>query len=55
MSDIINLKKFSFLVYGLGASGSSVIQYFKKKKKLSIILFGMITLIYEKNLRLKIL
>jgi len=32
MSDIINLKKFSFLVYGLGASGSSVIQYFKKKK-----------------------
>ena len=32
MSDIINLKKFSFLVYGLGVSGSSVIQYFKKKK-----------------------
>ena len=32
MSDKINLKKFSFLVYGLGASGSSVIKYFKKKK-----------------------
>jgi len=26
-----NLKKFSFLVYGLGSTGSSVINYFKKK------------------------
>jgi len=28
----INLKKLSFLVYGLGSSGRSVIKYFKKKK-----------------------
>ncbi len=32
MSHILNLEKFSFLVYGLGSSGLSVIQYFKKKK-----------------------
>ena len=32
MSHILNLKKFSFLVYGLGSSGHSVIKYFKKKK-----------------------
>ena len=31
MSHKLNLKKFSFLVYGLGASGISVIKYFKKK------------------------
>ena len=32
MSHILNLKKFSFLVYGLGSTGSSVIRFFKKKK-----------------------
>ena len=32
MSHILNLKKFSFLVYGLGSSGHSVIKYFKKRK-----------------------
>ena len=32
MSRILNLKKLSFLVYGLGATGQSVIKYFKKKK-----------------------
>ena len=32
MSHKLNLKEFSFLVYGLGASGISVIKYFKKKK-----------------------
>ena len=32
MSGILNLKKFSFLVYGLGATGHSVVKYFKKNK-----------------------
>ncbi len=32
MSEKINLKKHSFLVYGLGSTGKSVIQYFKKNK-----------------------
>ena len=32
MSKILNLKKFSFLVYGLGSSGFSVVKYFKKNK-----------------------
>ena len=31
MSHSFNLKKLSFLVYGLGATGNSVINYFKKK------------------------
>ena len=32
MPHTLNLKKFSFLVYGLGSTGYSVIKYFKKKK-----------------------
>ena len=32
MSHTLNLKKLSFLVYGLGSTGHSVIQYFKKRK-----------------------
>ena len=32
MSHTLNLKKFSFLVYGLGSTGHSVIKYFKKRK-----------------------
>ncbi len=32
MSDTINLKRFSFLIYGLGSTGDSVIRFFKKKK-----------------------
>ena len=32
MSHTLNLKKFSFLVYGLGSTGYSVINYFKKRK-----------------------
>ena len=32
MSHTINLKKFSFLVYGLGSTGLSVIKYFKRNK-----------------------
>ncbi len=32
MSDTINLKRFSFLIYGLGSTGESVIRFFKKKK-----------------------
>ncbi len=31
MSDKLNLKNLSFLIYGLGATGNSVINYFKKK------------------------
>jgi len=31
MSHILNLKKFSFLVFGLGTTGCSVVKYFKKK------------------------
>ena len=32
MSHTLNLKKFSFLVYGLGSTGLSIIRYFKKRK-----------------------
>ena len=32
MSHTLNLKKFSFLVYGLGTTGHSVIKYFKKRR-----------------------
>ena len=32
MLHTLNLKKFSFLIYGLGSTGLSVIQYFKKRK-----------------------
>jgi len=32
MSHTLNLKKFSFLVYGLGSTGHSVIKYFKQRK-----------------------
>ena len=32
MPNKLNLKKISFLVYGLGSTGNSVIKYFKKKK-----------------------
>jgi len=31
-----NLKKLSFLVYGLGSTGISVIKYFEKKKNLEL-------------------
>jgi UDP-N-acetylmuramoylalanine--D-glutamate ligase len=32
MSEKFNLKKNSFLIYGLGSTGHSVVKYFKKKK-----------------------
>ncbi len=32
MSHTLNFKKISFLIYGLGSSGNSVIRYFKKRK-----------------------
>ena len=32
MFEIPKIKELSFLVYGLGLSGNSVIQYLKKKK-----------------------
>ena len=32
MHQTLNLKKFSFLVYGLGSTGNSVIKYFKRKR-----------------------
>jgi UDP-N-acetylmuramoylalanine--D-glutamate ligase len=35
MPRILNLKKFSFLVYGLGSTGHSVVKYFKKKSFLN--------------------
>ena len=41
MSKIAKFKELSFLVYGLGLSGRSVINFFKKKK-LSNFTFGMI-------------
>ena len=31
MSHTLNLKKFSFLVYGLGSTGLSVVKFLKKK------------------------
>ena len=31
MSNKLNLKKLSFLIYGLGVTGNSVIKFFKKK------------------------
>ena len=42
----INLKELSFLVYGLGVSGRSVIKYFKEKKILNFIT-------WDDNLRLR--
>jgi len=35
MAYIVNLKKLSFLVYGLGSTGHSVVKYFKKNKILN--------------------
>ncbi len=35
MSQTLNLKKLSFLIYGLGVTGLSVIRYFNKKKILN--------------------
>ena len=32
MSHTLKLKEFSFLIYGLGSTGLSVINYFKKRK-----------------------
>ena len=32
MSSTMDLKKLSFLVYGLGVTGKSVIKFLKKKK-----------------------
>lgn len=32
MSKILNLKNFSFLIYGLGSTGESIIRFFKKNK-----------------------
>ena len=46
MFQIQKLKELSFLVYGLGLSGLSVVKFFKKKK-LKILKFGMIL---QKNL-----
>ena len=51
MSQTLNFKKLSFLVYGLGATGISVIKYFKKKRFI-IFLLGMI-MQTKKNLDLK--
>ena len=41
MTSLKNFKKLSFLVYGLGLTGQSVVN-FLKKIRLKIIKFGMI-------------
>ena len=41
MNTIENFKKLSFLVYGLGQTGRSVVDFFKKKIILRTIKFGM--------------
>ena len=32
MTQVLKFKELSFLIYGLGLSGQSVIKFFKKKK-----------------------
>ena len=46
MSKNLKLKKLSFLIYGLGATGQSVIRYFKKKKVKNFV-------IWDDKIRLK--
>ncbi len=46
MSHSLNLKKLSFLVYGLGSTGNSVINYFKKKNISSFF-------VWDDNLKLR--
>ena len=41
MQQILKFKELSFLVYGLGLTGQSVVKFFKKKI-LKILKFGMI-------------
>ena len=49
MKSIENLRKLSFLVYGLGLTGKSVVN-FLREMKLKIILYGMIKIrIYIKK------
>ena len=43
-----NMNKLSYLIYGLGKSGNSVIKYFKKKK-LKVIMCGMIIISFKEN------
>ena len=55
MLKVSQLKELSFLIYGLGLSGLSVIKFFKKKIKLITSLFGMINIkLYLKNTELEI-
>ena len=53
MFKIPKLKELSFLVYGLGITGSSVVKYFIKKK-LKNLKFGMIKKNYLKIIDQKI-
>ena len=54
MLKVSQLKELSFLIYGLGLSGLSVIK-FSKKTKLITSLFGMINIkLYLKNTELEI-
>ena len=49
MKSIENLRKLSFLVYGLGLTGKSVVNFFKRNE-IKIILYGMIKIrIYIKK------
>ena len=54
MPNLLQLRELSFLIYGLGLSGVSVVKYFKKKK-LKDSKFGMTRKkFYLKNIEQKI-
>ena len=55
MVSISNLKKLSFLVYGLGLTGQSVVNFFKKKKIKNYEVWDDIKKIYTKKKIVKIL
>ena len=50
MLKIAKLKELSFLVYGLGSSGQSVIKFFKKNKIKKFKVWDDKKKIYSKNL-----
>ncbi len=55
MSQTLNLKKLSFLVYGLGSTGQSVIKYLKKRKIFNFCVWDDNTKLIEKFRSKKIL
>ena len=48
-----NLKKLSFLIYGLGLTGKSVISFFKKNKIKKYKVWDKNKLLYKKRPKLK--